>query len=450
MTSINNITDNLLNNSIKILPNSSSQIDKKILHLEKNIKLLESIEQRKKYLIILKKFIVKNKKNFVKLINLEVFKTLEESIGEYNYALEFIDYAIQILKEYKFDVVTNKNRKIFKKSSGLVFAITPYNDPLAGMIRKIAPSLAAGSPIIVKTSSYNLKICKFFDMFLPIELKKILKFVFINNKQNINRIIKNEKIKIVTFTGSTEIGLKINSLQTRHFQKKILELGGINYAIINDKKNLQSIIQEILIRKIKAAGQACSSINKVFVNASIKKDFEAIVKIESQKIICGDIASKDQPNFGPVISTKHFQFLVKLMKKLINKNKLIAQSNSLNNCDNLLPLQIFQVGFNDDIFDNIETFGPLLGVSYYSDEKKLFKKISLSKYSLVCYFFSSSKRFINLTKKLNFGSIGINTTKIQSPASPTGGNNLSGIGREGGIWGFEEFLSTVNYVNKSK
>ena len=450
MTSINHITDNLLNNSIKILPNTSSEIDKRILHLEKNIKLLDEIEQRKKYLIILKKFIVKNKKNFVKLINLEVFKTLEESIGEYNYALEFVDYAIQILKEYKFNVITNKNRKIFKKSSGLVFAITPYNDPLAGMIRKIAPSLAAGSPIIVKTSSYNLKICKFFDIFLPIELKKILKFVFIKNKQNIDRIIKNEKIKIVTFTGSTEIGLKINSLQTRHFQKKILELGGINYAIINDKKNLQSIIQEILIRKIKAAGQACSSINKVFVNASIKKDFEAIVKIESQKIICGDIASKDQPNFGPVISMKHFQFLVKLMKKLINKNKLIAQSNSLKNCDNLLSLQIFQVGFNDDIFDNIETFGPLLGVSYYSDEKKLFKKISLSKYSLVCYFFSSSKRFINLTKKLNFGSIGINTTKIQSPASPTGGNNLSGIGREGGIWGFEEFLSTVNYVNKSK
>ena len=450
MTSINHITDNLLNNSIKILPNTSSEIDKRILHLEKNIKLLDEIEQRKKYLIILKKFIVKNKKNFVKLINLEVFKTLEESIGEYNYALEFVDYAIQILKEYKFNVITNKNRKIFKKSSGLVFAITPYNDPLAGMIRKIAPSLAAGSPIIVKTSSYNLKICKFFDMFLPIELKKILKFVFIKNKQNIGRIIKNEKIKIVTFTGSTEIGLKINSLQTRHFQKKILELGGINYAIINDKKNLQSIIQEILIRKIKAAGQACSSINKVFVNASIKKDFEVIVKTETQKIICGNISNKDQPNFGPVISRKHFQFLVKLMKKLINKNKLIAQSNSLNNCDNLLSLQIFQVGFNDDIFDNIETFGPLLGVSYYSDEKKLFKKISLSKYSLVCYFFSSSKRFINLTKKLNFGSIGINTTKIQSPASPTGGNNLSGIGREGGIWGFEEFLSTVNYVNKSK
>jgi len=450
MTSINNITDNLLINSIKILPNSSSQIDKKILHLEKNIKLLESIEQRRKYLIILKKFIVKNKKNFVKIINLEVFKTLEESIGEYNYALEFIDYAIKILKEYKFDVDTNKNRKIFKKSSGLVFAITPYNDPLAGMVRKIAPSLAAGSPIIVKTSSYNLKICKFFDMFLPNELRKILKFVFIKNKQNINKIIKNEKIKIVTFTGSTEIGLKINSIQTRHLQKKILELGGINYAVINDKKNLQSIVQEILIRKIKAAGQACSSINKVFINTSIKKDFEAIVKTETQKIICGNISNKDQPNFGPVISTKHFRFLVKLKKKLTNKNKLIAHSDNLNNCDNLFPLQIFQVSFNDDIFDNIETFGPLLGVSYYSDEKKLFNKISLSNYSLVCYFFSSSRRFVNLTKKLNFGSIGINTTKIQSPASPTGGNNLSGIGREGGIWGFEEFLSTVNYVNKTK
>ncbi len=450
MISINNTTDNLINNLIKVLPDKPAQLDKKVFDLEKNTKLLNEIYDRKKYLLTLKKFIVKNKKNFVKIINLEVFKTIDESVGEYNYALEFIDYALQILKDYKFEISSKNNRKILKKSSGIVFAITPYNDPLAGMIRKIAPALAAGSPIIVKTSSYNLKICKFFDICLPNELKKVLKFVFIKNKKNISKLIKNEKVKLVTFTGSTEIGLKLNSIQTKHFQKKILELGGINYAIINDKSNLNSIIQEILIRKIKAAGQACSSINKVFVNISIKKDFEAIIKKQSQKIICGSIYNKDQPDFGPVISIKHFKFLSKLMKKLLNKNKLIGHSINLKNTDNLFSLQIYQVSFNDDIFDKIETFGPLLGVSYYSDEKKLFNKISSSKYSLVCYFFSKSKKFINLTKKLNFGSIGINTTKIQSPASPTGGNNLSGIGREGGIWGFEEFLSTVNYVNKSK
>ena len=90
----------------------------------------------------------------------------------------------------------------------------------------------------------------------------------------------------------------------------------------------------------------------------------------------------------------------------------------------------------------------MLGISYFNNEKKLFKKISSSEYSLVFYLFSKSKKIINLAKKLNFGSIGVNTTKIQSPGSPTGGNNLSGIGREGGIWGFEEFLSTVNYVKE--
>ena len=450
MTFIKNTADSLINNSIQILSSSPSQIDKKVFDLEKNMKFLESIEQRRKFLIILKKFIIKNKKNLINIINLEVYKTLEESIGEYYYALEFIDYSIKILKEYKFDLATDNNRKIFKKSSGIVFAITPYNDPLAGMIRKIAPSLAAGSPILVKTSSYNIKICKFFDICLPNELNKFLKFVFIKNKQNINKLIKNEKIKVVTFTGSTDIGLKINSIQTKHLQKKILELGGINYAIINDKNNLNKVIQEVLLRKIKAAGQACSSINKVFVNISIKKDFEAMVKKQSQKLICGNIFGNNQPDFGPVISSKHFKFLSKLAKKLLKKNKLIGNSINQKNGENLFPLQIFQVSFNDEIFDKIETFGPLLGVSYYSDEKKLFKKISSSKYSLVCYFFSKSQKFINLTKKLNFGSIGINTTKIQSPASPTGGNDLSGIGREGGIWGFEEFLSTVNYVNKSK
>ena len=85
-------------------------------------------------------------------------------------------------------------------------------------------------------------------------------------------------------------------------------------------------------------------------------------------------------------------------------------------------------------------------MSYFSSDKKIFNKISRSEYSLVCYVFSNNSKIIDKTRSLNFGSIGINTTKIQSPACPTGGNSLSGIGREGGEWGFEEFLTTVNYV----
>ena len=100
------------------------------------------------------------------------------------------------------------------------------------------------------------------------------------------------------------------------------------------------------------------------------------------------------------------------------------------------------------IGDNFETFGPLLGVSYFNNSGKVLQKISQSDYSLVCYLFTKNQKIINSSKNLNLGSIGINTTKIQSPGSPTGGNNLSGIGREGGIWGFEEFLTTVNYVIK--
>ena len=91
----------------------------------------------------------------------------------------------------------------------------------------------------------------------------------------------------------------------------------------------------------------------------------------------------------------------------------------------------------------------MLGVSYFNENIKVLKKISKSDYSLVCYLFTKNQKIIDASKNLNLGSIGINTTKIQSPGSPTGGNNLSGIGREGGIWGFEEFLTTVNYVIKT-
>ena len=85
-------------------------------------------------------------------------------------------------------------------------------------------------------------------------------------------------------------------------------------------------------------------------------------------------------------------------------------------------------------------------MAYFSSNEKIFDKLTKTEYSLVCYIFTKNLKLIDKAKNLNFGSIGINTTKIQSPGSPTGGNNLSGIGREGGEWGFQEFLTTVNYV----
>ena len=409
---------------------------------------VENIKFRKKYLNILKNFLKKHEKNLIKFINLEAHKTLDESKNEFNYALEFVDYSISTISSYDFEKKSSKTRKIFYKPLGSVFAITPYNDPLAGMIRKIAPSIAAGSTMIMKTSAHCIYLCKYIDKHLPKELKKIVQFVFIKKRKLIEKIVQNNHIKLVTFTGSTRIGLKLNDIKTKHLQKKILELGGINYAVIFDDKNLDNVIEEILTRKIKAAGQACSSINKLFVSSKIKKKFEKILKEKVSKITCGSVRIKSEPDFGPVISREHYNFLKKLQRKSIKNGNLICESNNRNDTKNLFPLSLVKVPFNDQIFDNYETFGPLLGVSYFNDNKKVIKKISQSDYSLVCYLFSKNKKIINSSKNLNLGSIGINTTKIQSPGSPTGGNNLSGIGREGGIWGFEEFLTTVNYVIK--
>ena len=426
---------NNINSKIKLINNYNIEI--------------EDIKNRKKYLNSLKKFLKKHKKNLIKFINLEVHKTIEESKNEFNYALEFIDYSISTISSYKFERKTSKSRKIFYKSSGSVFAITPYNDPLAGMIRKIAPALAAGSTIIMKTSANCIYLCKYIEKFIPRDLKRIVQFVFIKNKKLIEKIVQNNHIKLVTFTGSTKIGLKLNDIKTEHLQKKILELGGINYAVIFDDKNLNNVIEEILIRKIKAAGQACSSINKLYVSNKIKKKFEKIIKDKVSIISCGSVIKKSEPDFGPVISSEHYKFLKSIEKKSLKNGSLICKSKNRNDAKNLFPLSLIRTPFNDKIFDNFETFGPILGVSYFSNSDKVLKKISKSNYSLVCYLFTQNQKIIDASKYLNLGSIGLNTTKIQSPGSPTGGNNLSGIGREGGVWGFEEFLTTVNYVIKS-
>ncbi len=421
-------------------------LDSKIFLLNNNLKLISQINDRIKVLKTFKVFLIKHKLNLIKLINSEAHKTINESTGEFEYALDFINYSLTLLSKYRFEKKTSTNRTIILKSSGSVFAITPYNDPLAGMTRKIAPAIASGSTLIMKTSSHCINLCKYLDKNLPKNVKDILQFAFIKDKKLIDKIIQNKKIKLITFTGSTHIGLKLNNIQTNHLQKKILELGGINYAIIFDNYNLDKVVDEILIRKYKAAGQACSSINKLFVHKNIKSEFEEILKNKITKISCGSVNSTLEPNFGPLISDDHFNFSKKLELKSLKKGKLIARSNNIKDTKNLFPLTLVNTTINDDIFDKYETFSPLLGVSYFTNHNQILNKISKSEYSLVCYIFTKNLKLFKTAKNLNFGSIGLNTTKIQNPGSPTGGNNLSGIGREGGEWGFEEFLTTVNYV----
>lgn len=440
--------EKLINYSFKLKINydTRKKIDNKINLISNNSFKINNISDRIKNLLLLKNFLKKHKLNFIALIAIEANKTMNESKGEFDYAVEFVDYSLSLLFKYKFIKNVDNFRKIFFKSIGPVFAITPYNDPLAGMTRKIAPSLSSGSPIILKPSPYCYNLCQYININLPKDLKKIIQFVIIKENKLITRIVKNKKIKLITFTGSTKTGLKVNNIKINHPQKKILELGGINYAIIFDDYNLDSIIDEILIRKIKAAGQACSSVNKLYVHNQIRDKFEKIILSKVSQISCGNVFTKSQPHFGPVISKKHYNFLKKLEYKSLKKGYLIAKSKNKNDAENLFPLTLIKTEFDDNIFDTFETFGPLLGVSYFNKDNIVLKKISESEYSLACYIFTKSSKIINLARNLNFGSLGINTTKIQSPSVPTGGNNLSGLGREGGEWGFGEFLTTMNYV----
>ena len=162
----------------KIKFDNLKKINSKINLISKHNIKIENIKDRKESLNILKSFLKKHKKNLTKLINIEAHKTINESENEFDYALEFVNYSISIISDYKFEKKSSKSRKILYKSSGSVFAITPYNDPLAGMMRKIAPSIAAGSTIIMKllsivfiyvnilTSIFQLSSRKSFNLYL--------------------------------------------------------------------------------------------------------------------------------------------------------------------------------------------------------------------------------------------------------------------------------------------
>ena len=142
MKSTKKFSTSLSFSNLKIKYDNQKSLANKIDLINKNQKSINSTNDRIKILKSLKSFLIKHKLNLVNLINSEAHKTKNESLGEFDYALEFVDYSINLLSKYKFNKKTSSNRYIFFKSPGSVFAITPYNDPLAGMTRKIAPSIA--------------------------------------------------------------------------------------------------------------------------------------------------------------------------------------------------------------------------------------------------------------------------------------------------------------------
>lgn len=357
----------------------------------------------------------------------EVGKTPAEAADEVEYAQSFLRHALGQVPDAAQSMGERRLRVV---PAGPVLAITPYNDPLAGIVRKVAPAIAAGCPVVVKPSALgHLTARTLFECLADAVPTGALAMVNHTDRSVLDRLVTDPRLRVLSFTGSTPTGLAIAA--RAGLKRLVLELGGNNPFFVLEGADLDRAAADAVARKTRAAGQACSAQNRIYVVASLFEAFRAHFLGRLSAVTFG--ASDGGVGMGPVRSARDLDRL----------RVLCAGGQALGACVAPSPFAFGPVVLDDDRpLRHAEAFGPVLSLCPIPDRTAAWALAAQEDQALVCYVYGEVSAAE--LAPLRFGSLGINSTKIQGAEVPTGGFGTAGIGREGGGWGLQEFQTTIN------
>ncbi len=381
------------------------------------------------------------------LVVREVGKKPGEADAEIDYAISFLDHCRVLLDGVEFEQTIEPGRQVTDVGLGGAFLICPFNDPVAGLTRKIAPAIAAGCPVIVKPSSLAMLCARaMFSAFRQAGVGNEIQLLATGDPELAGRVLRHDEIDIVSFTGSTAVGRELAAACAASGKKAVMELGGnCPFAVFSDA-DVDRAVADLLERKLKAAGQACSSVNRVFVEEGIYPVFRQRLMERVEAVTAGP--SDGGVDLGPVRTREAADAFVDVVFRVREDGErlLTPEPHKVgNDSPFVFPLTVVESGGNS-FFDRYETFGPLLSIRPFSRRGDLLERLSRERHALAAYFYTGTPEALRPhLGELRFGSIGINSTAIQGADVPTGGFRDAGLGREGGVWGLREYLTTVNY-----
>lgn len=391
---------------------------------------------------------IKNKENIANLISLEEGKTLSESLGEVNYAAEFFRWfseeAVRINGDLSRSPSGNNNILVTNEPVGICYLITPWNFPAAMMTRKIAPALAAGCSVIVKPSEETpLTALYLAQLFSEAGVPKGLINVLPSNRPEelSEAVFKDNRIRKISFTGSTNIGSHLLSKASKKVVNCSMELGGNAPFIILDDADLDVAIDSAMIAKMRNAGESCIAANRFYVHQSLAASFteKLTKKMAALKVGNGLDSTTD---VGPLINQKAVTKVDGLVQEAIKKGAKLHCGGSLTESDSCYysPTVLSNIPKDADIFSQ-EIFGPVAAISTFDDIDSVISSANNTDFGLAAYIISADiKKALRVASLLEAGVIGINQGFISDPAAPFGGVKQSGLGREGGGDGIWEFI----------
>jgi len=385
------------------------------------------------------------------LMTREQGKPLAEAKGEITYANGFFKWYAEEGKRVYGETIpaTTANKRIFvqKQPVGVVAVITPWNFPAAMITRKVGPAIASGCTVVIKPA--NLTPLTAIRM---VQLAKeagipdgVVNVVTGDSKAIGEEWMQDMRVRKLTFTGSTEVGKELMKGAAETVKKVSLELGGHAPSIVMDDANFDKAVEHVMAAKYRNAGQTCVCINRVYVHEKIADKFAEALAEKSKQLKVGN-GLEEGVKVGPLINEEAVEKVKKHVQDAKDKGAKVLTGGE--NKEGLFYEPTVLMNATDDMLCmNEETFGPLLPITTFKDVDEAIERANDTDFGLAAYVYTSSiNTGIYIAENLEYGIVGLNDGSPSSPQAPFGGFKQSGIGREGGHYGMDEFLE-IKYIS---
>ena len=384
------------------------------------------------------------------LITLENGKAGGDAIGEARYAAEFFRWyaeeAVRSDGHLGMAPATGARILVHQKPAGISVLVTPWNYPAAMGTRKIGPALAAGCPVIVKPASETpLTMLALMPILSEAGVPPGVVNVLPSRSSGavVSGMLSDPRVRVVSFTGSTEVGRKLLHAAADNIVKPAMELGGNAPFIVCKDANIEAAADGLMMAKMRNLGEACTAANRIYVHESVKDKFVAIFSKKMAALKVGNGVEPDV-DVGPLVNAETRDKVEHFVSDAISKGAKLEVGGIRPNVPGFFypPTVLSNVPDDADCLSD-EIFGPVAAIQSFTDEKEVIERSNSTEYGLVAYLYTEDvRRGLKLSEKLEFGMIGLHRGLVSDPAAPFGGVKQSGLGREGGKEGMLEFQET--------
>jgi succinate-semialdehyde dehydrogenase/glutarate-semialdehyde dehydrogenase len=384
------------------------------------------------------------------LMTLEMGKPLAESRGEIAYAAEFFRHfaeeAVRINGGYQVAPAGGARFLVARQPVGPSLLITPWNFPMAMGTRKIGPAIAAGCTSVIKPAAQTpLSMLALAGILREAGVPDgVVNVVTTTDAGSVvEPMIRSGVARKLSFTGSTAVGRRLLAQCADQVLRTSMELGGNAAFIVFPDADLDAAVDGAIAAKMRNSGEACTAANRIYVHTEVLDAFGARLAEKMAALPVGR-GVEDGVRVGPMIDEAALRKVGHLVADAVERGaKVLTGGEKLDRTGWFYPPTVLTGVPQDARMRHEEIFGPVAPLTSFDTEEEVVAAANATEYGLVNYLYTNDlSRALRVAEALESGMVGINQGVVSNPAAPFGGVKASGLGREGGPTGIDEFLET--------